>query len=246
MTGVDTEAFEAKVKHMYRKVAERPDGDFHFELGEKQALRVGCDAERLATVPAEAVDSFAGVGFFFDRAGFEPREALGRLSGRRSRARLQSSKGPRPQACISAGTTGKGQTAPPSVANPHTNSSGRCVMSADSSVAETVVRNHLQAFLEQNGVDSIVKDYHEAALFYSEAKIYHGKQEIHGFFTNFIDSLPAGGISRFALRSLQVEGNVAYITWSVGNEIPLGTDTFVVDRGKIVSQTFAMHAAPAP
>ncbi|MGH3497085.1 MAG: nuclear transport factor 2 family protein [Nocardioidaceae bacterium] len=119
-------------------------------------------------------------------------------------------------------------------------------MNADSSVTEAVVRNHLQAFLEQKGVDSIVKDYHEAALFYSEATIYHGKQEIHGFFTNFIDSLPAGGISRFELRSLHVEGNVAYITWKVGNEIPLGTDTFVVDGGKIVSQTFAMHAAPVP
>jgi hypothetical protein len=26
----------------------------------------------------------------------------------------------------------------------------------------------------------------------------------------------------------------------------LGTDTFVVDNGKIVSQTFAMHAAAVP
>jgi ketosteroid isomerase-like protein len=119
-------------------------------------------------------------------------------------------------------------------------------MNAESSVTEAVVRNHLQAFLEQQGVDSIVKDYHEAALFYSEAKIYHGKQEVQGFFTDFIDSLPPGGIGRFELRSLQVEGNVAYITWRIGHEIPLGTDTFVVDRGKIVSQTFAMHAAPAP
>jgi len=31
----------------------------------------------------------------------------------------------------------------------------------------------------------------------------------------------------------------------VGNDIPLGTDTFVVDNGKIVSQTFAMYAVPA-
>ncbi len=116
-------------------------------------------------------------------------------------------------------------------------------MNADSSVTETVVRNHLQAFLEQNGVDAIVQDYNEAALFYTEAKIYHGKQEIHDFFADFIESFPAGAMGRFELRSLQVEGNLAYITWSVGDEIPLGTDTFVVDNGKIVSQTFAMHAA---
>jgi ketosteroid isomerase-like protein len=118
-------------------------------------------------------------------------------------------------------------------------------MNADSSVTETVVQNHLRAFLEQDGVDSIVADYHEAALFYTEAKIYRGKQEIYGFFADFIDALPAGAIGRFVLRSFHVAGNVAYITWSVGLDIPLGTDTFVVDRGKIVSQTFAMHAASA-
>jgi arsenite methyltransferase len=76
MAGVDTGQLEAKVKGMYREVAERPDGDFHFELGEKLALRVGYDPDRLATVPAEAVDSFAGVGFFFDLAGLEPGEVV--------------------------------------------------------------------------------------------------------------------------------------------------------------------------
>ena len=53
-----------------------------------------------------------------------------------------------------------------------------------------------------------------------------------------------GAIDNFSLRSLRVDGNIAYITWSVGSDIPLGTDTFVVDNGKIVSQTFAMYAAP--
>ena len=119
-------------------------------------------------------------------------------------------------------------------------------MIAETSATETVVRNHLQAFLEQQGIDSIVRDYDEAALFVSEARIYRGKQEIHGFFGDFIGSLPAGGIDRFELRSLRVEGNVAFITWSVGTEIPLGTDTFVVDRGQIVAQTFAMYTAQAP
>lgn len=42
-----------------------------------------------------------------------------------------------------------------------------------------------------------------------------------------------------------VRNHVAYITWSVGNELPLGTDTFVVRDGKIVSQTFAMYAPKA-
>ena len=62
---------------------------------------------------------------------------------------------------------------------------------------------------------------------------------------DLIDSLPAGAIDHFSLRSLRVDGNLAYITWSVGSDIPLGTDTFVVDKGRIVSQTFAMYAVLA-
>ena len=117
-------------------------------------------------------------------------------------------------------------------------------MNSDSTVTESVVRNHLQAFLEQKGVAAIVEDYDETAWFYSEAEMYHGKERIADFFANFIDSLPTGAIDRFALRSMRVEGQIAYITWSVGTEIPLGTDTLVVEDGKIVAQTFAMYAAP--
>jgi hypothetical protein len=113
-------------------------------------------------------------------------------------------------------------------------------------VTEAVVSHHLQAFLEQEGLDAIVNDYDEHALFYSEAKIYRGKKEIHDFFASFLASLPSQAIERFTLRSLRIERNIAFITWSVGSDIPLGTDTFVVDGGKIVSQSFAMYALTAP
>src|SRR5262245_35554018 len=118
-------------------------------------------------------------------------------------------------------------------------------MNAESSVTEAVVRNHLQAFLEQKGIAAILDDYDEDARFYSEAKVYRGKQEIGEFFVNFIGSLPAGAIDQFNLRSLRIDGKLAYITWNVDSRIPLGTDTFVVNDGKIVSQTFAMYALPA-
>ena len=107
-------------------------------------------------------------------------------------------------------------------------------MSNHPSATEAIVRNHLQAFLEQKGID-------DDARFYSEVRTYRGKQEIGSFFEDFIASLPPGATKRFSLRTLRVDGDLAYITWSVGSEVPLGTDTFVVRNGKIVSQTFAMH-----
>jgi arsenite methyltransferase len=56
--------------------AADPHGRFHFELGRHLALRLGYDAAQLAAVPGPAVDSFAGVGFFFDLLDLGPDEAV--------------------------------------------------------------------------------------------------------------------------------------------------------------------------
>jgi arsenite methyltransferase len=83
-TTVDVQELEAKVKDMYRHVAQQPHDRFHFELGAPVALRVGYDADRLADVPTGAVESFAGVGHFFDLADLQPGETavdLGSGSG---------------------------------------------------------------------------------------------------------------------------------------------------------------------
>ena len=119
-------------------------------------------------------------------------------------------------------------------------------MNTATSVPESVVRKHLQAFLELQGVPAIVADYAENARLFTEAGIYHGKTEIAGFFTDFISALPANGIERLSLRGLRVDQDVALLTWCIGSDITLGADTFVVADGKIVSQTFAMQAAPVP
>ena len=73
---VNTEELEAKVKDMYRHVAQQPQDRFHFELGAPVALRAGYDADRLAAVPENAVESFAGVGYFFDLADLRPGETV--------------------------------------------------------------------------------------------------------------------------------------------------------------------------
>lgn len=75
-TTVDTRELESKVKQMYREVAADPHGPFHFELGRDLALRLGYDAQRLDAVPAPAVDSFAGVGHFFDLLDLQPGETV--------------------------------------------------------------------------------------------------------------------------------------------------------------------------
>ena len=68
LSTLDVQALETKVKDMYRLVAQEPQGNFHFEVGRRLALRLGYDASQLDRVPSQAVDSFAGVGHFFDLA----------------------------------------------------------------------------------------------------------------------------------------------------------------------------------
>ena len=65
---VDAQELEAKVKDMYRHVAEEPGGDYHFELGRKLATHLGYPTAILDHVPEGAIESFAGVGYFFDLA----------------------------------------------------------------------------------------------------------------------------------------------------------------------------------
>ena len=109
---------------------------------------------------------------------------------------------------------------------------------------ETVVRKHIKAFVESQGVPAILADYDDGARFHSESRTYRGKAEIGEFFTGFIASLPPGTTDRFQLKTLRVDGDVAYITWSAGSDFPLGTDTFVVKDGLIVQQTFTMYVPP--
>jgi len=73
---VDTQELEAKVKDMYRHVAEEPHGKYHFELGRPLAERLGYPADVLDRVPGGAVESFAGVGYFFDLANLSEGESV--------------------------------------------------------------------------------------------------------------------------------------------------------------------------
>ncbi len=117
-------------------------------------------------------------------------------------------------------------------------------MSPDIGNTEAVVRHHLKTFVEQQGLDAILHDYADDACLLSEGRAYCGKSAIREFFDAFIAALPPLAIARFTLRTLRIQGDVAYITWSAGPELPLGTDTFVVRQGRIVAQTFAMVAPP--
>jgi SAM-dependent methyltransferase len=67
---------EQKVKDMYRDVAQDPHGEFHFEMGRVLAERLGYSPEDLDRIPAEAIESFAGVGYYFHLANLADGETV--------------------------------------------------------------------------------------------------------------------------------------------------------------------------
>jgi arsenite methyltransferase len=73
---LDTMDLEAKVKSMYERVALDPHQDFHFETSRPLAERLGYPAADLDLIPAESIDSFAGVGYFFDLAALAAGETV--------------------------------------------------------------------------------------------------------------------------------------------------------------------------
>jgi SAM-dependent methyltransferase len=76
MADFDPKELEAKVKAMYRTVAETPNAEFHFEMGRALAERLGYAPDDLHRIPAEAIESFAGVGYYFELADVRPGETV--------------------------------------------------------------------------------------------------------------------------------------------------------------------------
>ncbi|HEX2503223.1 MAG TPA: methyltransferase domain-containing protein, partial [Miltoncostaeaceae bacterium] len=73
---VDEEYLERAIKEMYTEVAENPGGEFHFLTGRALAEGLGYDPSLLDRVPAEAVESFAGVGHYLDLADLREGECV--------------------------------------------------------------------------------------------------------------------------------------------------------------------------
>jgi SAM-dependent methyltransferase len=73
---LDTADLTERVKGMYQEVALHPDHEFHFETGRPLAKRLGYPVADLDRIPAAAIDSFAGVGYFLGLAAIAPGEVV--------------------------------------------------------------------------------------------------------------------------------------------------------------------------
>jgi arsenite methyltransferase len=73
---LNTTDLEQHVRDMYRQVALHPHEKYHFEMGRTLAEKLGYDPRELDRIPQEAIESFAGVGYFFDYAALKEGEKV--------------------------------------------------------------------------------------------------------------------------------------------------------------------------
>lgn len=77
IVALDVADLRGKVRRMYDQVALDPhDEHLHFETGRGLAERLGYPASDLDRVPEAAIESFAGVGYYFDLAAPQPGERV--------------------------------------------------------------------------------------------------------------------------------------------------------------------------
>jgi hypothetical protein len=104
-----------------------------------------------------------------------------------------------------------------------------------------VIENHLRA--ARIGVRAVMQDYADDSVLVTPNATYQSRDEIHQFFANFFNSLPARFFDAFRLNRQEVVGDAGCILWESKPWLLLATDTFLVRNGKIQFQSFAAYAA---
>lgn len=108
-----------------------------------------------------------------------------------------------------------------------------------------VLDHHWQTF-QLNDLDGVMADYTEESVLITPDKTYKGLAEIRENFVNAFAFFPKDSTTLQLDKSV-VQQDVGYIIWQATApkiKVTYGTDTFIIQNGKIVRQTFAGVISP--
>ena len=103
-----------------------------------------------------------------------------------------------------------------------------------------VLDRHLKAFSEYD-VDGLLADYSSDAVLFIPTGLLKGPDAIKPLFEALVSEFAKPG-SSFTMQQRYVHGDHAFILWTAetaDNSYEFATDTFVVQNGRIVAQSFA-------
>ena len=110
---------------------------------------------------------------------------------------------------------------------------------------QQVLDHHLQSF-GTGDLNGILEDYTDGSIIITPDGVYRSREEWSDFFSTLFAEFAKPGMS-FSMDQQVVDGEIAFIRWSAGtaeNTYELGTDTFLIRDGKIVTQTYAIKTTP--
>ncbi len=110
---------------------------------------------------------------------------------------------------------------------------------------QEVLEHHLTSF-DAGDLAGILSDYAPGAVLFTPNGPLKGPDEIKPLFQAMLDEFGKPGAT-FSMKRQSVEGDFAYIVWSAetaDNVYEIATDTFVVQAGKIIAQSFAGKITP--
>jgi ketosteroid isomerase-like protein len=108
-----------------------------------------------------------------------------------------------------------------------------------------VLDNHLKSF-GKGDLHGILSDYAPTAILFTPEGPLVGAEAIRPLFEGLLAEFAKPG-SSFKLTHESIKGDYAYILWTAetaDNRYDLATDTFVIQNGKIVVQSFAAKILP--
>ena len=108
-----------------------------------------------------------------------------------------------------------------------------------------VVDRHMKCFSERD-LNGVLADYSADAVLFTPGRPLKGRSAMRPFFQAFLAEFTKPGAS-FSMQQQSFDGDYAYILWTAetaDNSYELATDTFIVQSGKIVAQSFAAKVTP--
>ena len=110
---------------------------------------------------------------------------------------------------------------------------------------QTTLEHHLEAF-GKNDLDEIMEDFTEQSEVWTPEGAIVGLEAISSFFSYAFTLFPKES-TRLDIKKMIVKGNKAYIVWNAESakiNVPIGTDSFEIEDGKILWQSTAIQMIP--
>jgi ketosteroid isomerase-like protein len=102
---------------------------------------------------------------------------------------------------------------------------------------ETIFKEHFQKVFSLQ-LDAVLEDFTEESVLFSPDGVFRGLDGIRQFYQGAMQLLTPDALSSVKVHRQEFNGEFAYVVWSIGEMMPLASDTFHIKDRKILMQSF--------